>query len=45
MGNLPLRYRSARLRKSRRLRYRVARHVMIVFPMVLALYALYAFAR
>jgi hypothetical protein len=45
LGNLPLRYRTARLRNSNRLRYRITRHLMAVVPMVLVLYALYAFVR
>jgi hypothetical protein len=40
-----LRYRTGRLRRSQRLRYRIARHLVIMLPIVLVLYALIAFAR
>jgi hypothetical protein len=39
------RYKIARFRRSKRLRYRIARLFVIMLPLVLVLYLLFAFAR
>jgi hypothetical protein len=45
LGHTTLRYRTRRLRRSRRLRYRCARHALRLLVVISVLYALFVFAR